>query len=395
MKTRFLFISIYTTLFCSIILPQDTLPLLQDLVDPSIEVRLTAINSIVNDDLSEYIPHIEDLIWKQSEPFMMLEYLYTCSKFDSPHISDLTYRFIEIADNFNEMFPPRDPLEMKVRATEILVYRDDYSLAGYAFALINRDKPKVDIFAFRVLEKIIKNHITTFEIQAKNEFIYISENCPDEYFRYFALQVLAKSYDKEFTQKCVDALTNSSDFTLRLFALEHLFILEYPDLNNLLKQRLPVDPEPTLRIAIADSILKFFSEPADLKFVKDYVIVEQDPTVELLISYAINKFIPRNHGNTSITEMMDRLNSYTDQLFQFGWIKNENDYTQYKEKTKILRELFEQKKFSELCSSIDWIISQAQSQHGSDSLTEEGYKFLFYYTSYIKEKIETEFGTCK
>jgi hypothetical protein len=359
-----------------------------------VQIRLRAIETIVQNDLSEYIPYIEDLIWSQNEPAMMLEYLYTLSKFDSQNLINIANQFIILADNFNHISRPEDPLEMKVNAAYVMVSHGDYSAVNYAFEILNKDRPKVDIIAFRVLEQIIINHNTTYEIQAKNEFLYISENCPDEYFRYFALKVLAESYGKEFTQKCVDALTNSSDFTLRLFALEHLFIADYLELKSLLQQRLPLDSEPTVRLAIADSILSGFGTPQDLKFVKDYQLIEPNETTKGLMTFSISSFIPLR-PELPIPAMIDSLDSYADQLFQFGWIKDESKYEEYKDRTENLSGLFQQNKIQDVCTNLNWILSNAQSQRGSTSLTQEGYKFLFYYTGYIKEKIEKEFGDCK
>jgi hypothetical protein len=53
------------------------------------------------------------------------------------------------------------------------------------------------------------------------------------------------------------------------------------------------------------------------------------------------------------------------------------------------------RKTEEACSIIDErILPQAELDLQQQLITTEGYRFLHYYTIYIKEEIEDEFGSC-
>jgi hypothetical protein len=99
--------------------------LLNYLNDADIWKRGMALAKIKQDSLAGFTPVIEEKIFEQSEPVMIKDYLETLDALNAGEIVPITYQFIEKADDFTNMYPPADPLEMKVIATEILFKRGD------------------------------------------------------------------------------------------------------------------------------------------------------------------------------------------------------------------------------------------------------------------------------
>lgn len=390
MKRIFIiFILFYLT---SIFAQNNQQDLIQDLSDPDPNVRGRATYTIVQNNLVEYIPYIENLIFGQSEPFMIFDYLEALNKLHSPNIVSITMQYIDLADTFESMFPKDDPLSMKLQATMILFANQNYSTVDYVFQIIERDRPKVDFGALHSLDFIIRN-IPDYAVQAKNELIYISNNCTDEYARYIALSYLNDNYLNEELQLYVDKFTTDLDFTVRLLALEYLFTSEYYDLENLLLQRISLDSYPTNRRIIVDSLLTVFGKPIDLKTVIDYQPTEPDETAKSLMQYSIQEFIPpRPTVSTSV--MIVNLDSYTDELYQYGWIPTEERYNSYNGLISQIKKLYNRSILNDLCIKLNQLISNSFQDVQYGYITQEGYKFLHYYGTYIKENVETELGTC-
>ncbi len=73
--------------------------------------------------------------------------------------------------------PMITPLDLQIVATHILFSYEDYSTVEYVFQIIERDKPKnqIDPLAKSLLPQIIEN-VPDYEIQAKEELIYLVDN---------------------------------------------------------------------------------------------------------------------------------------------------------------------------------------------------------------------------
>jgi hypothetical protein len=391
MKRLFIIFILFT--LTSICAQNNQLDLIQDLSDPDPNVRARATYTIVKNNLVEYIPYIENLIFGQSEPFMIFDYLEALNKLHSPNIVSITMQYIDLADSFESMFPKDDPLSMKLQATMILFANQNYSTVDYVFQIIERDRPKVDFGALHSLDFIIRN-IPDYAVQAKKELIYISNNCPDEYGRYLALLYLNNNYHNEELQQYVDKFTNDLDFTVRLLALEYLFTSEYYDLENLLLQRISLDSYPSVRRAIVDSLLTVFGKPTDLKTVIEYQPTEPDETAKSLMGYAIQEFIPPRPTEATAV-MIDNLISYTDELYQYGWVTTQERYDTYKNLLNGIKKAYNRGSLDNLCTNLNQLLWISEQDYQSSAITQEGYKFLHYHGIYIKENVESELGTCQ
>lgn len=363
--------------------------------DPDILVRREAINTIINGNLQEYIPNIEGAMFNQSEPFMIYTYLKTLHKLQSVNIAENSLEFIAFADNFGNMRPKEDPLEMKVKATLFLFDAENYSTLQYVFDIVNRDKPDVNPDAIILLARILIE-VPTYSETAKTELQYIMNNSSSETSRFNAMLFLSIHTNSEYLSDFVDKFLNDEDITVRDQALGHLFNLHYTDLKNLLHQQLSADPSEIIRAKIADSLLIVFGEPSDLKAVIDYQPTEPDADVKTWMQFAIIDFIPPKPDTLNWDALTTRLISYTDEMFGYGWIADEETRKHYsKMLTAIIESIENTGQTIEACSIIQsQILERLEEDLSMELVTVEGYKFLHYYTIYIKEEIEENYGAC-
>ncbi|QQS37364.1 MAG: hypothetical protein IPM56_05255 [Ignavibacteriales bacterium] len=353
--------------------------------------KLESLQAIRECGLTESFQFLNERIEIEDDLFVQTMILTTLYFMECPNIEAVAVNFLDVIDNSNYSILEETD-RAKLIASAILLERNNCSYTQNIFDYLTQ----YDIrngWIFSSLKAMLE--VSQFEQVSRNELISILQSSPYYHSRVNALMIMTEKYgDQQTLNVYKSSMINDDSMGVRLYSLKALCKYEYGTLDIELRSLIETDPSWYLRRVFVDTLLSKYGQPIDLYAVQNHILVEENETALWWMQNSINNFIPHN-PNLTIPQMMDSLNSYTDQLYQFGWIKNEVDYKHYREKTKNLRELFEQKKTDELCSNLNWIISQAESHHRSDVLTEEGYKFLFYYTGYIKEKIETEFGDCK
>ncbi len=374
-------------------------PLLEQLDNPAVWVRSSALNQIIDKNLVQYAEELEQRIFNQPEPYMIDLYLWALREFKSPNLYSITQNFIEVADSFMIMNPPKDPMESKVLATEILFSFGDYSTANYVFEILERDRPKINGLALALLKDIIL-YVPIYEQQAKSELLNIVNNIPtsctglEDYDRYVAINTLSQIYGSEVQGNVVDLFSNDPFMSVRSKCLKILFDFNYENLNQLLIERLIADIDWPLRIEIADSLLKHFGKPSDLKSVIDYQPTEPNEIAKSSIGYSIQDFIPPRPTVTT-GEMIENLIAYNNELYQYGWITDSSNYLVYKGYLEAIQSSYAAQSLVDICANLNSLLTLVESQHGGPLLTGEGYKFLYYHGTYIKEKIESELGSCK
>jgi hypothetical protein len=374
---------------------QDFENCVDSLYSQSFLTRLFAVECINDLKIYNALDALGELLENQP-PYLQVQFLNALYTLEDPKIRTRAHELIERADGFDEdPEHPYDPLEAKVFATTILVYIGDFSTVNYAFEKLNQDEITTDdALAFHLLPYIM-DQVPSYKDEAKNILLGLLNN-DDEYFRYYALLYLAEEFGKEMNSELVNKLVNDNDLPTRFLALEYLFKQKYAGLNSLLKTQLIQDRTGVFRITIADSLLQKFGEPSDLKAVIDYQPNEPDETARSLMGYAIEDFIPPKPDTLNWQGMTTKLLSYTNELLEYSWIKNEERQDYYIQKLIVVNEALLKNESEEACAIInEQILPKAEQDLKGGLITAEGDKFLHYYTIYIKEEIEKEFGSCQ
>ena len=358
-----------------------------------------AVYEIIQQNLYEAYPYLLDLY--NSKPLQVkIDFLQALSFFNDPDITTKAEQFIVDVDSASqEELKYIDPLFEKVRAVSILFRFNQFNYANLIFDLINRDGVEnIRSEPFHLLGEII-NKVPLYEIEAKNILLSIYTNGSD-YNRYFAMVFLTKKYNSEMVEMLRTSFVNDSDLSIRTRALEYLLQLDKDNFESLLLSQLHTDSSWSFRTMLVDSLLNNYGTPSDLKAVIDYNPTEPNVTAKSLIGYSVQYFIPPR-PDIFVFSMIDTLRSYTEQLYQYQWITDSKTYKDY------LALLKEQKNESDTLqaaqaylSNINLLIARVQSdfnfgtvwETGSNTtgslITAEAYKFMYYYSVYIKEDLQ-------
>lgn len=377
------------------IFSQNVEELIQQLYSDVHWENIVAVDEIIYFNIEEAFYAIDEL-YDQKPPIVQSRFLEALQLFGDPLLYDRLIDYIDRADDFiNEEFP-LDPLTEKVNATYLLFTIEQYQTYNYIFEIIDRDGINdLSPTAFNSLD-IILNNVPSAENQAKNILISIWENSTNNIYRSLSQFFLVKKYGAEMLDRVLTSFTEDEYLPIRISALEHLSSFNYSELNSLLKTRLIIDPSSMFRDDIADTLLEKFGEPSDLKAVLDYQPTEPDETTRSLMGTAIENFIPPKPGNLSLLAHIEKLISYTDELYEYQWILPDDIFSYYIDKLNELRAYIEEENYEIACTLItETLLPQIEQDMLDEVITIEGYKFLHYHSIYIKEKIEDLIGTCQ
>lgn len=352
-----------------------------------------ALEEIENLNITEAIPVLIDLI-SAKHPVTQLRFLEVLKYLKYDQLRSAAYEFIHRSDTFNDFDPPYDPLKAKVKVTLLLFYLGDFNTYNYVFDYISEIKPNVADEAIYLLP-LISEYVPSHSNQAYIELLYAYINSEENsVIKYFCLENLNKMNPANFNADLITQFTQSPVYENRIQALELLCQNRIPGLNQILINQLDNESSPTIRIKIVDSLLVLYGTPFELHTIKNYLTRETDNTNHTIISYEVANFIPPRPTVTT-EEMIENLITYNDELLQYGWITEYPVYNSYKKILEKTQESYRSQSLPDLCENLNSLLQLAENQHGGPLLTEEGYKFLHYHGTYIKENVESEFGTCE
>ena len=85
--------------------------------------------------------------------------------------------------------------------------------------------------------------------------------------------------------------------------------------------------------------------------------------------------------------MIDTLISYTDQSYNYEWITNRGIYNSLSKKLENAKKGLEKGKENSTKNIIQAYQNEVDAQNGKH-ITEDGYKFLYYFSDYIIERLK-------
>lgn len=363
--------------------------ILERLDSPDYSVRLGALIEIRDNNLTEYSSDLLDRIFKQPTLFLTHFFIDVLFRIGYSDLVDIIYQFIDLCDQF----PQEQPLYHKVKATELLVKLNDLNTVGYVFEYINID-PLRNGERFIPLLKEIALEMPQHAQAIKDLLINIKDNSEFYYNRREALGNLILIFGENSLQtEILSSIINDLNMNIRNFAMKHY---NFPDRKNLLRQQIENDSDSYRRLNYSEIYLKEFGEPDDLKFIKDYSLIEPDEVAKKSITHQTIGFIPPKPVNQSLDLMINNLISYTEELYQYDWIKKEEAYNYYVDRLVDLRESLYAGDLEMACSIInERILPQVEQDLQEELITIEGYKFLHYHTVYISESMEEVLGPCE
>lgn len=350
-------------------------------------IRLGALHSIEEYKITEAEDSLKAKIWKD-ELDIQTDYLYALQSINPSVAYQFALMFIDSLDiKFTDEVWRSAWLEDKVKATEVLFKNGDYSKAEFVFQLLDRDKPSINTIALRMLKEIML-HVPQYAEKAKNELITIAQTSTDAEDRIHALWYLEEIYGEEIFDLIVRIFTEDEHPNNRIKAFEHMLIkYKTHELNIILRNRLIEEPESSLRHDIATQLLNLFGTPSDYQFVKNYIPQEPNQTIKNLLTYDIEDFItPEPDSTVTESEMIDTLISYNNQCYNYNWITNKGIYNSLSQKLENAKKDLEKGNDKAAKNVLEAFRNEVEAQK-EKHITIDGYKFLYYYSGYIIERL--------
>lgn len=376
--TFFLFLQV-------IINPQS---LLERLDSPDNSVRVLALIEIRDSNLTEYTNDLVERTFEQPQLYLIhlfVDVLFRLEYRDTIMI----HQFIDSCDQF----PKENPLYYKVKASELLINMDDFTTVDYVFEYVDKDPVKNGQGLIPVLTEIALE-LPQHSQAIKNILINIKDNSEFFQSRREALADLILIFgEMNLQNEILNSVINDPSADVRNFAMAHY---NFPDRKNILEQQIANDSHWYRRINFSEIYLEEFAEPEDLKFIKEYSIIEPDELARRSLTNLFLGFTPPKPDTLNWIGLTNKLITYTDELLQYGWIANQQTKDFYTTKLQDIITLINQtNEVDSACTIINsQLLPRAEQDLQQGLITIEGRKFLRYYTVYIKEEIEEDFGPC-
>ncbi len=356
---------------------------------PDYSIRLKALFEIRDNNLTEYSQDLLDRIFEQPTLFLTHAFIDVLYKIGYLDIIDEAYQFIDLCDQF----PQEQPLYHKVKATEILVGLDDFSTVNYVFEYINQDTLEHSEMFIELL-KDIAIKIPSYSETIKYLLIIIKDNSEFYLNRRYALEYLIELFgENTLKDEILSTAVNDSNSDMRKFAMDHY---NFPDRKDLLMQQIQNDTDWFRRRNYTEIFLNNYAEPSDLKFIKDYQLVEPDENAGRGIKNQISGFVPPKPVLLNWSGMIVNLISYTTEMFQYGWITNTQTKDYYISKLNLLKRQIESGRYQDACATVNNdLLSNIENDLEANYITIEGRKFLHYHCVYIKQDFSQTVYPCQ
>ncbi|NWF91247.1 MAG: HEAT repeat domain-containing protein, partial [Ignavibacteriaceae bacterium] len=298
------------------------------LYSSNVHDRINAAQEIADCNLIELLPVLEERFYAEEYLYAAHKMLFALAKLDSDNLEQIALDFIDNVDNLMTLTPD-DPLSSKVYATQILINLRNYSTLDHVFQIVDRDRPDFNpLTIFVLMEFLSNNDLIQYRDYAKTELENYLYTNADYVTRSLVLNRLAASYGTQLIDLILDKVYNEQEWILRSTALKSLLNINYLNSRSVFYERLQDDPHRDIRWEISDSLLCYFGEPQDLKKIIDYYPNESDPIVRKDMQHSTNVFIPPK-PDTDYYGLCTRLITYTDEMFVYNWIHNEETKDYY------------------------------------------------------------------
>ncbi len=344
-----------------------------------------ALNKIEIYKILEAIPVLENQIWNQ-DCWIMERYLRLLDKLNAPNIYSLALTAIDSSANCWQNYSFGTSLRIRLKATEILFRHQDFSTTKYVFESLDSN---YNSWAIKLLPEIATN-VPAYTGFVKSYLFNIAVNDTINPYgpRKRALDYIVKIYKDEAIPVALNMFTTDVDSVYRLGAFKHLCNLNYSPLDSLIKSTISTTPYFPARIAMADTLLNRYGRPEDYSFIQNYI--EAEPLAiakRLLDSHVLRRFTP-HIPEMAVTEltMLDTLISYTNQCYEYDWITNRGIYNSLNKKLENVQKDLERGKTKPAKNKLEAYQHEVEAQKDKH-ITEEGYKFLYYYSGYLIERL--------
>ncbi|MDQ7816384.1 MAG: HEAT repeat domain-containing protein [Melioribacteraceae bacterium] len=278
-----------------------------------------------------------------------------------------------------------------IHLARVLMNINDYSMGDYIVEKGNKFKPWNDAGYQLLLRRMVRN--PQYRDWVKIELIRLTkDNNWDS--RTYAVEYLYEFFGMEAYPYLIDMMKNDPMDDTRLNLIDELGTINNKETIDFLVERMFEDPRATIRESISKLLLEKYPSPTMYNKMFEYAEFETDTLYEKLAKMFDYFFIiTKPDSSVSISVMLDSLSSYTEQCYDFNWLKNYQYKSELTQKIQAARNyLISQDSLNcyKMISSFRLSIKEVYSDSAGSYpryVSKDAYKFLYYYPKYILERL--------
>ena len=344
-------------------------------------------NALLNVEKYNIIEAIPKLESKAQNGDCTAIYLRLLQKLGSSNVQSLAHIAI---DSSNKCYVP---IETRYDCSKILIESGDYSTSEFVIDFYNAKASKF-FFDITLIPKIIDNRPDLLQQAKPIVFDYAQNFRGSPFTRYLANAIIAEKYPNEAVQVLVNSFKNEPDDATRILSLWLLFVIDYPGLPELMKERLIQEPIPSYRYIIADSLLKEFGTIENYQNINNYLSSEQDTVTRSLVNHKLETFNPiKPDSNQTIQLLIENIISIIDNCFNYTWLGD----IQFKDELQSIIQSAQSNllagdslacavQVKDFQDNVDFVYKDSLNADPR-FVTLEGWKFLYWNAQYILDRL--------
>jgi hypothetical protein len=351
-----------------------------------------AIDRVIDFRIVEALPKIEANFWKvrlRTKPL----FLYALREFNSPRAYEFAKGYLDSLKTYQGI-DTTDIYIDKSYAITILFDNNDFSYSNYILSLLCCKESQYKT-ALSLLYYII-NFDPVNSQRAMELLIGAAQNAESPAVRSSALFYYNFIKGKEALPLLINSYLNDKDASVRGRLLKPYLFKDYisPEIETALRTKIQQEDNPANRREAAFVLLRNYNNPINYKIVSELEKVEIDPFTKRFLKGNIIYYSARRPSKTlGVTSLIDSLFSYTDQIYVYNWLRDEEYKNNLLENLQIARNFISTsdslncfKQIKSFQTSIQQVYSDSAGSYPK-YVSKDAYKFLYYYPKYILERL--------
>jgi len=353
--------------------------------------RSVIVDEIRWNKITEAKEKVENLIWNEPAEYRV-SYLECLLALNSEKTQEYTLRYFDSTESeiaLQGLTEEEYPYSL-VDAAWILFQTGNDSKTEYLFKYINVRKPKVYGLNFTYLGALLKSGGKYAE-RAKEELL----NCIFEYDslsaldKTTALDRLEETLGKEVMPIVYKLFLTDNDKTIKNILLSDMYFNKYftPEIEDVLIEGLSKDFEDFSKFGIVEYLMKKFPSVKNYKLAEQEYLEMTEDTVKGWLEGYLRWYKPEKpDSSVSITRMIDTLSNFVEESHSIGCVPSEK-YNEYRENIASAKSAYQENNMDQLLSIVTSFNYQVENDYTNNIIERAAYKFLFYHSKYLIERL--------
>ncbi|MBU1115717.1 MAG: hypothetical protein KKE09_11350, partial [Bacteroidetes bacterium] len=354
---------------------EELIPLIKDTTEFNVIFDIIGYNYI------EATPYLEIYFKKQKDCFVKNQFLNALLNFGSQKTQSFALEYFDSVSSIQNS--EYNYFEELIEIAFVLFEVQDYSRANVIIERVDTLTIINNIAYLDMLSSLTKSseHVEWAKLKLKNQILNYN---PKNTSRYLALYFYVLNFGEESLPIIKEVIQFDPDAINRASAFDELFQLDRSkETQQFILDIIPTEPDTLFKKRFAENLLDTLGTPYIYKTLFNY---NDQKIVDLSFDFWVFRPI-KPDSKTTIATMLDTLISYTNQSYSYGWITKKGIYNSLSKKLENTKKDLTKDKIKTAKNKLEAYKNEVDAQNGKH-ITENGYKFLYYFSTYIIERLQ-------